>query len=86
MNCVQGDARILSPWEVEVNGQTLTTRNIVIASGARPRVPDITGLATLDYLTSDTVWEIRELPKRLLVLGAGPIGCELAQAFSRLGC
>ena len=85
VNCVLGDARILSPWEVEVNGQTLTTRNIIIASGARPRVPDISGLATLDYLTSDTVWEIRDLPKRLLVLGAGPIGCELAQAFSRLG-
>ena len=85
VNCVQGNARILSPWEVEVNGQVLTSRNIVIASGARPRVPDIPGLASLDYLTSDTVWEIRELPQRLLVLGAGPIGCELAQAFARLG-
>ena len=85
VNCVQGDARILSPWEVQVNGQTLTTRNIVIASGARPRVPDISGLDTLNYLTSDTVWDIRELPERLLVLGAGPIGCELAQAFARLG-
>jgi pyruvate/2-oxoglutarate dehydrogenase complex dihydrolipoamide dehydrogenase (E3) component len=69
VNCVQGDARILSPWEVQVNGETLTARNIVIASGARPRVPDISGLDTLDYLTSDTVWDIRELPRRLLVLG-----------------
>ena len=86
VDCVQGDARILSPWEVQVNGQTLTARNIVIASGARPRVPEISGLASLDYLTSDTVWELRELPERLLVLGAGPIGCELAQAFARLGC
>jgi len=85
VNCVQGDARILSPWAVEVNGQILTARNIVIASGARPRVPEIPGLKTLDYLTSDTVWEISELPGRLLVLGAGPIGCELAQAFARLG-
>ncbi|RLA55499.1 MAG: pyridine nucleotide-disulfide oxidoreductase, partial [Gammaproteobacteria bacterium] len=85
VNCVQGDARILSPWEVEVNGEVLTARNIVIASGARPRVPDIPGLAQLDYLTSDTVWDIREAPQRLLVLGAGPIGCELAQAFARLG-
>jgi pyruvate/2-oxoglutarate dehydrogenase complex dihydrolipoamide dehydrogenase (E3) component/uncharacterized membrane protein YdjX (TVP38/TMEM64 family) len=85
VNCVQGDARILSPWEVEVNGEILTARNIVIASGARPRVPDIPGLAQLDYLTSDTIWDIREAPQRLLVLGAGPIGCELAQAFARLG-
>jgi pyruvate/2-oxoglutarate dehydrogenase complex dihydrolipoamide dehydrogenase (E3) component/uncharacterized membrane protein YdjX (TVP38/TMEM64 family) len=85
VNCVHGAARILSPWAVQVNGQTLTARHIVIATGARPRVPDITGLATLDYLTSDTVWEIRALPERLLVVGAGPIGCELAQAFARLG-
>ena len=60
VDCVQGEARILSPWEVQVNGQILTARNIVIASGARPRVPDIPGLAALDYLTSDTVWEIRD--------------------------
>lgn len=85
VNCVSGDARIVSPWAVEVNGQTLTARNIVIASGARPRVPDIPGLAALNYLTSDTVWEITELPEHLLVLGAGPIGCELAQAFAELG-
>jgi pyruvate/2-oxoglutarate dehydrogenase complex dihydrolipoamide dehydrogenase (E3) component/uncharacterized membrane protein YdjX (TVP38/TMEM64 family) len=85
VNCVQGDARIISPWEVAVNGEVLTARNIVIASGARPRVPDIPGLQQLDYLTSDTVWDIREAPQRLLVLGAGPIGCELAQAFARLG-
>ncbi len=85
VNCVHGAARILSPWAVQVNGQTLTARHIVIATGARPRIPDIPGLATLDYLTSDTVWEIRELPQRLLVVGAGPIGCELAQAFARLG-
>ncbi|MEM8560743.1 MAG: FAD-dependent oxidoreductase [Pseudomonadota bacterium] len=85
VDCVQGNARIVSPWEVDVDGKRITTRNIVIASGARPRVPDIPGLQALDYLTSDTVWEIRDLPKRLLVLGAGPIGCELAQAMARLG-
>ncbi len=85
VDCVSGDARIVSPWAVEVNGQTLTARNIVIASGARPRVPDIPGLATIDYLTSDSVWELADLPERLLVLGAGPIGCELAQAFAELG-
>ncbi|MCB1688870.1 MAG: FAD-dependent oxidoreductase [Halioglobus sp.] len=85
VNCVSGDARIVSPWAVEVNGQTLTARNIIIASGARPRVPDIPGLEAMHYLTSDTVWELTELPQHLLVLGAGPIGCELAQAFAELG-
>ena len=85
VDCLQGNARIVSPWEVEVNGRTLSARNIIIASGARPRVPDIPGLAELDYLTSDTVWEIREAPAHLLVVGAGPIGCELAQAFVGLG-
>jgi pyruvate/2-oxoglutarate dehydrogenase complex dihydrolipoamide dehydrogenase (E3) component/uncharacterized membrane protein YdjX (TVP38/TMEM64 family) len=85
VDCVKGDARLLSPWEVEVNGRTLSAPNIVIASGSRPRIPTIPGLEQVDYLTSDTVWELREAPGRLLVLGAGPIGCELAQAFSRLG-
>jgi pyruvate/2-oxoglutarate dehydrogenase complex dihydrolipoamide dehydrogenase (E3) component/uncharacterized membrane protein YdjX (TVP38/TMEM64 family) len=85
VDCVQGDARIVSPWEVEVNGARITARNIVIASGGRPRIPEIPGLDALDYLTSETVWQLRELPGRLLVIGAGPIGCELAQAFARLG-
>jgi pyruvate/2-oxoglutarate dehydrogenase complex dihydrolipoamide dehydrogenase (E3) component len=85
VDCVHGAARILSPWAVQVNGKTMTARHIVIATGARPRIPDVPGLATLDYLTSDTVWQIRDLPQRLLILGAGPIGCELAQAFARLG-
>jgi pyruvate/2-oxoglutarate dehydrogenase complex dihydrolipoamide dehydrogenase (E3) component/uncharacterized membrane protein YdjX (TVP38/TMEM64 family) len=85
VDCVSGNARILSPWEVEVNGKTVRTRHIVIASGARARVPEIPGLQALDYLTSDTLWDIRDSPKSMLVLGAGPIGCELAQAFARLG-
>lgn len=85
VDCVSGDAKIVSPWEVEVNGERIRTRHIVIASGARARVPDIPGLEDLDYLTSDTLWDIREQPKRLLVLGAGPIGCELAQAMASLG-
>jgi len=66
--------------------RTLTTKNIVIAAGARPFVPPIPGLAEIGYLTSDTVWNLRARPKRLLVLGGGPIGCELTQAFARLGC
>ena len=65
--------------------RTLTTKNIVIAAGARPFVPPIPGLADVGYLTSDTLWNLRTLPKRLVVLGGGPIGCELAQAFARLG-
>ena len=65
--------------------QRLTTRAIVIAAGARPFVPPIPGLAEANPLTSDNVWNLRELPKRLIVLGGGPIGCELSQALARLG-
>jgi pyruvate/2-oxoglutarate dehydrogenase complex dihydrolipoamide dehydrogenase (E3) component/uncharacterized membrane protein YdjX (TVP38/TMEM64 family) len=87
---VAGDARIVSPFEVEVTladggKRLLTTRSIVIAAGARPFVPPIPGLDQVGCLTSDTLWELRTLPRRLLVLGGGPIGCELAQAFARLG-
>jgi pyruvate/2-oxoglutarate dehydrogenase complex dihydrolipoamide dehydrogenase (E3) component len=87
---LQGHARITSPWRVEVTladgtSQTLTTRSIVIATGASPFVPPIPGLQEAGVLTSDTVWGLRELPQRLLVLGGGPIGCELAQSFARLG-
>ncbi len=82
---IEGEARVRSPFEVEVNGKILTTRNIIIATGARPFVPDIPGLADLDYLSSDNLWQLRSLPKRLLVLGGGPIGCELAQSFARFG-
>ncbi|MDN7137365.1 FAD-dependent oxidoreductase [Pseudidiomarina sp. 1ASP75-14] len=84
-----GDATIVSPWEVQVQKgeeqKTITTRSIVIATGARPMVPDFPGLSEVDYLTSDNLWQLRELPRRLLVLGGGPIGCELAQAFQLLG-
>lgn len=85
VDCVTGDATIVSPYTVEVNGQTLTTRNIVIATGARPFVPPIEGIEKVGYLTSDTLWDLRKKPERLLVLGGGPIGCELVQAFARLG-
>lgn len=85
VECIQGEATIISPWEVMVNGQRLTTKNIVIATGARPLVPKIPGLDTVKYLTSDTIWQLDDLPKKLLVLGGGPIGCELAQSFARLG-
>jgi pyruvate/2-oxoglutarate dehydrogenase complex dihydrolipoamide dehydrogenase (E3) component/uncharacterized membrane protein YdjX (TVP38/TMEM64 family) len=85
VECIAGEARLVDPWTVEVNGQRLTARGIVIASGARPFVPPIPGLAEAGFLTSDTLWELRELPRRLVMLGGGPIGCELAQAFARLG-
>ena len=96
VDVVIGQAKIKTPWEVEIalrdeqgnptgETQTLTTKNIVIATGAQPLVPPIPGIDEVGYLTSDTVWTIREQPKRLLVLGGGPIGCELAQSFHRLG-
>ena len=87
---LQGHARITSPWTVEMTladggTQTLSTRNIVIAAGASPFVPPVPGLKEAGFLTSDTVWNLTELPRRLVVLGGGPIGSELAQSFARLG-
>jgi pyruvate/2-oxoglutarate dehydrogenase complex dihydrolipoamide dehydrogenase (E3) component/uncharacterized membrane protein YdjX (TVP38/TMEM64 family) len=80
-----GEARIVDPWTVEVDGERITTRHIVVATGGRPLVPKIEGIDEVDYVTSDSVWELEELPERLVVLGSGPIGSELAQAFARLG-
>jgi pyruvate/2-oxoglutarate dehydrogenase complex dihydrolipoamide dehydrogenase (E3) component/uncharacterized membrane protein YdjX (TVP38/TMEM64 family) len=90
VECIAGKAVLTSPWTVAVTladgGQrTLSSRSIVIAAGARPVVPPLPGLAEAGYLTSETLWSLRELPRRLVVLGGGPIGCELAQAFARLG-
>lgn len=85
VDCLAGAAQILSPYEVRVNDRTLTTKNIVVATGARPFIPKLPGLELVRPLTSDNVWEITELPQKLIVLGGGPIGCELAQSFARLG-
>lgn len=85
VECISGAARIITPYEVRVNGRSLITQNIVIATGARPFVPEIDGLDMVDYLTSDTIWSLKKKPGRLLVLGGGPIGSELAQSFQRLG-
>jgi pyruvate/2-oxoglutarate dehydrogenase complex dihydrolipoamide dehydrogenase (E3) component/uncharacterized membrane protein YdjX (TVP38/TMEM64 family) len=82
---IHGEARITSPYTVEIEGRTLSTRSIVIAAGGRPFVPEIPGIEEVGYVTSDTIWELRELPGRLLVLGGGPIGSELTQCFARLG-
>ncbi|MDG1205165.1 MAG: FAD-dependent oxidoreductase, partial [Pseudomonadales bacterium] len=85
VNCEMGEAKILSPYEVEVNGKIITTKNIIIAAGASPLVPNIDGIEEIDYLTSDSLWEIETQPNRLVVLGGGPIGSEMTQAFARLG-
>lgn len=90
VECLGGRATITTPWSVEVDLATggkrrLTTRNIVIAAGATPFIPPLPGLRELNPLTSDTIWGLRTLPKRLVVLGGGPIGSELAQCFVRFG-
>jgi pyruvate/2-oxoglutarate dehydrogenase complex dihydrolipoamide dehydrogenase (E3) component/uncharacterized membrane protein YdjX (TVP38/TMEM64 family) len=95
VDVVKGYARIIDPWTVEIarndgGTQRLTTRSIIIASGAEPVVPDIPGIADSGYVTSETLWTtfaaMDEAPRRIVVLGGGPIGCELSQAFARLGC
>jgi len=85
VDCFSGQAKILSPHEVELNGNILTTKNIIIATGARPTIPSINGLGKTNFLTSDNLWNMRELPKKLLIIGGGPIGSEFAQCFARLG-
>ena len=85
VECIAGEATILSPHEVQVGDRVITTKNIIIASGARPFIPPIEGLDKINYLTSDNIWDLTEQPKRLIVLGGGPIGCELSQAFGKLG-
>jgi len=84
-----GHARIVDPWTVEVNGERLTARSIVVAAGGEPVIPAIPGIGESGYLTSDTMWEAlgtrATLPQRLVILGGGPIGVEMAQAFARLG-
>jgi pyruvate/2-oxoglutarate dehydrogenase complex dihydrolipoamide dehydrogenase (E3) component len=85
VDCHQGHATIRSPHEVEVNGKVLSTRNITIATGARPFVPAFPGIEAVEHYTSDSIWNIRKKPEHMVILGGGPIGSELAQAFNRLG-
>lgn len=82
---IAGHARVVDPWTVEAAGRRLTARRIVVATGAEPLLPPIPGLAEAEPLTSETLWRLTERPERLLVLGGGAVGCELAQAFARLG-
>ncbi|MCF8058615.1 MAG: FAD-dependent oxidoreductase [Bacteriovoracaceae bacterium] len=85
VDCITGEAKILSPWEVEVNGRVITTKNITIATGASPFVPPLEGIKDVSILTSENLWQLDHLPKKLIILGAGPIGLEMAQSFQRLG-
>jgi pyruvate/2-oxoglutarate dehydrogenase complex dihydrolipoamide dehydrogenase (E3) component len=80
-----GAARFLDPHTLSVGETTLSARKVLIATGARPLVPPINGLARVGYLTSDSLWDLDVLPGHLLIVGAGPMGCEMAQAFRRLG-
>ncbi len=85
VDCLTGNARIVSPWEIEVDGKIYTTRNITIATGASPFVPPLPGIEKVKYLTSENLWQLDYLPKKFIILGGGPIGCEMAQSFARLG-
>lgn len=85
VDCIHGDARIISPFEVRVADRVITSRSIVIATGGRPFIPSLPGLTDAPVFTSDTIWELRKRPEKLIVLGGGPVGCELAQCFARLG-
>jgi pyruvate/2-oxoglutarate dehydrogenase complex dihydrolipoamide dehydrogenase (E3) component/uncharacterized membrane protein YdjX (TVP38/TMEM64 family) len=85
VDVIQGHAKVADPWTVEIEGRRLTARRIVLATGAEPTMPPIPGLADVEPLTSETLWSLTERPGRLLVLGGGAIGCELAQSFARLG-
>ena len=82
---IEADGRFVAPGRIDVAGRTLRWRTAIIATGSRPLLPPVEGLADVQPLTTDSVWSLRELPGRLAVLGGGPIGCELAQAFARLG-
>lgn len=85
VDCILGKAKIISPWEIEVNGKTITTKNITIATGASPSIPPLKGIEKIRPLTSENLWQLEELPKYFVIIGGGPIGCEMAQSFSRLG-
>ncbi len=85
VRCIEGRARLVDPHCVSVNGEEISSRSIVLATGARPQIPPIPGLREANPLTTESLWDITELPSHLAVIGGGPVGCELAQAFARLG-
>ncbi|MEE9448302.1 MAG: FAD-dependent oxidoreductase [Arenicellales bacterium] len=85
VDVIEGEAEITSPYSVKVNGKTITAKSIIVAAGATPFVPPIKGIDSIEPLTSDNLWALKTLPKKFIVLGGGPIGCELSQSFARLG-
>jgi len=85
VDCIHGRAELVSPWSVRVGQRTIAARALILATGAQPLVPDLSGLRELEPLTSDNLWSLERLPDPLLVLGGGPVGCELGQCFARLG-
>ena len=85
VDCISGHGMLLDPWTIRVGERSISAKNIILATGAEPAIPPIPGLDDIDYLTSNNLWELQSLPRRLAILGGGPIGCELAQAFARLG-
>ncbi len=82
---IPGSATLIDRHTIRVGRETIPTRSIVLATGARPIIPTLPGLAGARFVTSETIWELEDCPKHLLVLGGGPVGCELGQAFARLG-
>lgn len=89
VTCYQGNAKIISPWTISIEGEEgekkISARSIIVASGASPIVPHLPNINEINHATSDTIWDLNDLPKRLIIIGGGAIGCELAQAFQRLG-
>ena len=85
VECISGTGEILDPHNVRVGGRTLNTKNIIVATGGSPFIPPLKGIDKIKPLTSENLWDIRTLPRRLIVLGGGPIGSEMAQAFARIG-
>ena len=85
IDVIEGEARFIDSKTVSVNGREIDARRYLLCSGARPFIPPIEGLADVDYLTYESIWQLEDLPPRLAVIGGGPIGCELSQAFCRLG-
>lgn len=85
VDCVQGNARLKSPWQVDIDGREIVAEKIILATGASPIVPTIPGIEMVNPLTSENLWSLQALPERLLIVGGGAIGCELGQAFQRLG-
>ncbi|WP_136067163.1 FAD-dependent oxidoreductase [Modicisalibacter radicis] len=85
VDVISGEAHLDDPWRVRVDDRVFTARHVIVATGARPRLPELPGLASAPVLTSETLWQLETLPERLVVLGGGPVGCEMAQAFARLG-